>query len=59
MGFWDSLTDLVEAAAPWSTVEAEAAKGDESPAQADDAGEGETNVRFLLSFESVMGPMCN
>ena len=24
MGFWDTITDLVEAAAPWSTAEAEA-----------------------------------
>lgn len=24
MGFWDTITDLVEAAAPWSTADAEA-----------------------------------
>lgn len=24
MGFWDTITDLVEAATPWSTAEAEA-----------------------------------
>lgn len=24
MGFWDTLTDLVEAATPWATAEAEA-----------------------------------
>jgi hypothetical protein len=24
MGFWDTITDLVDAATPWSTVEAEA-----------------------------------
>lgn len=24
MGFWDSITELVEAAKPWTTVEAEA-----------------------------------
>lgn len=27
MGIWDTFTDLVEAATPWSTVEAEAPAG--------------------------------
>jgi ubiquinol-cytochrome c reductase subunit 6 len=49
MGFWDSFTDLVEAATPWSTVEAEAvtrggAGSDKTPADKDDGGEGETEV---------------
>ena len=54
MGIWDSFTDLVEAATPWSTVEAEAAQGDSSAdstsAQPED-GEGEAKVRIYLFFE--------
>ncbi|KAK7753604.1 Cytochrome b-c1 complex subunit 6, mitochondrial [Diatrype stigma] len=34
MGFWDTITDLVEAATPWSTAEAEA-----PPEDKDDANE--------------------
>ncbi|KAI9744778.1 MAG: hypothetical protein M1818_001703 [Claussenomyces sp. TS43310] len=44
MGFFDSLTELFEAAAPWTTVEAEAVRGgqgtDSTPA-APGGGEGE------------------
>ncbi len=29
MGFWDTITDLVEAATPWSTAEAEAPPAEE------------------------------
>lgn len=29
MGFWDAVTDLVEAATPWATVEAEAPPAEE------------------------------
>jgi hypothetical protein len=29
MGFWDTITDLVEAATPWATAEAEAPAQDE------------------------------
>lgn len=28
MGIWETFTDLVEAATPWSTAEAEAPQGD-------------------------------
>jgi len=45
MGFFDSLSDLWEAAAPWSQGEAEAVSGgsseEKTPAQKDDGGEGE------------------
>jgi len=45
MGFFDSWSDLVSAATPWSHVEAEAVSGgsgtDKTPAQKDDGGEGE------------------
>lgn len=40
MGFWDTLTDLVEAATPWATAEAEA------PAK-------EVTVCFLFSLHSL------
>ncbi|KAI1258081.1 ubiquinol--cytochrome-c reductase subunit 6 [Eutypa lata] len=33
MGFWDTITDLVEAATPWSTAEAEAPPEDKDDAQ--------------------------
>ncbi|PQE12206.1 hypothetical protein CJF31_00000377 [Rutstroemia sp. NJR-2017a BVV2] len=45
MGFFDSWSDLVAAATPWSTVEAEAVSGgassEKTPAQKDVGGEGE------------------
>lgn len=49
MGFWDSFTDLIEAATPWSTVEAEAAPrggagSEKTPADKNDGGEGEAEV---------------
>jgi hypothetical protein len=54
MGFWDSVTDMVEAAMPWTTVEAEAVSGgtgtDSTPAQPNDAGEGEAKVSSILHY---------
>jgi ubiquinol-cytochrome c reductase subunit 6 len=52
MGFFDSLTDLWEAATPWSTVEAEAvqrggAGSEKTPADKDNEGEGEAKVCWL------------
>jgi hypothetical protein len=48
MGFFDSWSDLVAAATPWSTVEAEAVSGgassEKTPAQKDVGGEGEAIV---------------
>ena len=49
MGFFDSLNDLVSAATPWSTVEAEAAitggaSSSPTPANKGDEGEGEAKV---------------
>jgi len=45
MGIWDVFSDLVEAATPWSTVEAEAVSGgkgtEPTPAEPDEEGEGE------------------
>ncbi|KAF7957514.1 hypothetical protein EAE96_003091 [Botrytis aclada] len=45
MGFFDSWSDLVSAATPWSQAEAEAVSGgsstEKTPAQKDDGGEGE------------------
>jgi len=45
MGLFDTLSDLVAAAAPWSTVEAEAVSGgtsqEKTPAQKHESGEGE------------------
>ena len=51
MGFFDSLSDLFEAATPWSTVEAEAvqrggAGSEKTPADKDEGGEGEAEVCF-------------
>jgi hypothetical protein len=31
MGIWETFTDLVEAATPWSTAEAEAPQSDATP----------------------------
>ena len=51
MGFFDSLSELFEAAMPWSTIEAEAVQrggvgSDKTPADADQSdGEGEAEVR--------------
>jgi ubiquinol-cytochrome c reductase subunit 6 len=55
MGFWDSFTDLIEAATPWSTVEAEAvqrggAGSEKTPADKDEGGEGEAEVRIDVFF---------
>ncbi|TAQ87402.1 hypothetical protein B7494_g4268 [Chlorociboria aeruginascens] len=48
MGFFDSWSDLVSAATPWGTAEAEAVSGgtgtDKTPAQKDEGGEGEAKV---------------
>ncbi|KIH92347.1 ubiquinol-cytochrome c reductase subunit 6 [Sporothrix brasiliensis 5110] len=48
MGVWDTITDLIEAAAPWSVAEAEAAANDaeaeapeENDAKAEDEAEDE------------------
>ncbi len=54
MGIFDSLSELLEAATPWSTVEAEApttrggASTTKTPADADDEGEGEAKVCILF-----------
>lgn len=57
MGFFDSLSDLVSAATPWSQAEAEAVSGGSStestPAQKDDGGEGEAKVCLLLLSAGV------
>jgi ubiquinol-cytochrome c reductase subunit 6 len=52
MGFFDTLSDLVAAAAPWSAVEAEAVSDatTEAPAQS----EAEVKVRWLLFRLSVL-----
>jgi ubiquinol-cytochrome c reductase subunit 6 len=49
MGFFDSLSDLFEAATPWSTIEAEAvqrggAGSEKTAADKDEGGEGEAEV---------------
>ena len=49
MGFFDSLSDLFEAATPWSTIEAEAvqrggAGSEKTSADKDEGGEGEAEV---------------
>ena len=44
MGFFDSLSDIVAAATPWTTVEAEAPKGgagEEKNSKDKEEGEGE------------------
>jgi ubiquinol-cytochrome c reductase subunit 6 len=48
MGFFDSWSDLVAAATPWSAVEAEAASGgsENTPAPQD----AETKVCWLFPF---------
>jgi ubiquinol-cytochrome c reductase subunit 6 len=55
MGFFDSWSDLVSAATPWSQAEAEAVSGgsstEKTPAQKDDAGEGEAKVCLVLAFD--------
>jgi ubiquinol-cytochrome c reductase subunit 6 len=55
MGFFDSLSDLFEAATPWSTVEAEAVQrggsgSEKTPADKDEGGEGEAEVRYRYSL---------
>jgi len=49
MGLFDIVSDLFEAATPWSTVEAEAvqrggAGSEKTPADKDEGGEGEAEV---------------
>lgn len=51
MGFFDSLSGLLEAATPWSTVEAEAvqqggARSEKTPADKDEGSEGEAEVCY-------------
>lgn len=41
MGFWDTITDLVDAATPWSVAEAEA------PAADDKAEDSKVRAAFL------------
>ncbi|KAK9424226.1 putative Ubiquinol-cytochrome C reductase hinge protein-domain-containing protein [Seiridium unicorne] len=41
MGFWDTITDLVEAATPWTTAEAEAPAQDEQANDDSKADESE------------------
>ena len=58
MGFWDSFTDLIEAATPWSTVEAEAVPrggtgSEKTPADKDDGGEGEAEVSSNLYSSKI------
>jgi hypothetical protein len=52
MGFFDTWSDLVTAATPWTAVEAEAVSGgsstEKTPAQKDDGGEGEAKVSSLF-----------
>lgn len=55
MGLFDSLSDLFEAATPWSTVEAEAVQrggtgSEKTPANKDDGGEGEAEVCYQHAF---------
>jgi ubiquinol-cytochrome c reductase subunit 6 len=56
MGFFDSLSELLEAATPWSSVEAEApttgGASDKSTPATQDGGEGEAEV--CKSFVHVM-----
>lgn len=59
MGFFDSWSDLVSAATPWSQVEAEAVSGGSSttstPAQKDNGGEGEAIVCCtFLNIKSII-----
>jgi hypothetical protein len=48
MGFFDNLSSLLEAATPWSTVEAEAptrgASAEKTPADSGNGGEVEAEV---------------
>ncbi len=58
MGFFDSLTELFEAATPWSTVEAEAvqrggAGSEKTPADKDEGGEGEAEVCSCFSLSAI------
>lgn len=51
MGFFDSFYELVEAATPWSDVQAEAVSGDsgeEKTPAAKDGGEAEVCIRFYF-----------
>ena len=45
MGIWDTITDLVEAAKPWSTAEAEAPVATE---------EEQVNAAFFSCFSSLI-----
>lgn len=57
MGFFDSLSDLWEAATPWSQGEAEAVSGgaseEKTPAQNDDGGEGEAKVCSIYLYDRI------
>lgn len=50
MGFFDSWSDLVAAATPWTAVEAEAVSAD---AESAPAAVAETKVRWLLLSPSI------
>lgn len=41
MGVWDTITDLIEAAAPWSVAVAEEPEEEPAEDSSDDAEEGE------------------
>lgn len=57
MGFFDSITELFESAAPWTTVEAEAVRGGQGteptparPSGDDDEGEAKVCTECISCF---------
>ncbi|KAK2002347.1 Non-heme 11 kDa protein of cytochrome bc1 complex [Colletotrichum falcatum] len=52
MGFWDTITDIAEAAMPWATVEAEAPAAEEKHFSSD-ASKGRTSPLTTLQEEET------
>ncbi|ORY61205.1 uncharacterized protein BCR38DRAFT_29372 [Pseudomassariella vexata] len=61
MGIWDTITDLVEAATPWTTAEAEAPQPEEQesndePAEEEEGGEDEEEEEEEDDEEEIVDP---
>ncbi|RYO96676.1 hypothetical protein DL764_007424 [Monosporascus ibericus] len=58
MGFWDTITDIVEAATPWSTAEAEAPPPEEkeSTEESNEAEDGDEEEEEEEEEDEVVDP---
>ncbi|KAI0839802.1 Non-heme 11 kDa protein of cytochrome bc1 complex [Hypoxylon sp. FL0890] len=56
MGIWETITDLVEAATPWSTAEAEAPTEDQPQEESEDSQEEEEEEEEEEDEEEIEDP---